>query len=89
MLRLECAFTGAQKVFVTWYKDGKEVNASRYNTNVTNNSCVLESLLGATKETTGKYSCEISNSYGTAICHAQITAELGWFQIYFLVVSEL
>ncbi|XP_062391349.1 titin-like isoform X2 [Sardina pilchardus] len=78
-LRLECTFTGAQKIFVTWYKDGKQVYASyRYNTIVNNNSCVLECLHKSKKETTGKYSCEISNSFGKAVCHAQITAGPGF-----------
>ncbi|XP_076118580.1 neurofascin-like [Alosa pseudoharengus] len=76
MLKLECTFTGAQKVSVSWYKDGKLLCGSDgYNTKVSNNSCILEGLHKPNKETTGKYSCEISNSYGTAICHAQIVAD--------------
>lgn len=77
-LRLECEFKGAPKMFVTWYKDGKQVYASyRYNTKVTKNSCILECLHPCNEETTGIYSCEVSNAYGTDICHAQIVAVTG------------
>ena len=38
-------------MFVTWYKDGKQVYTSyRYSTKVTQNSCVLESLHESTQK---------------------------------------
>lgn len=69
-------------MFVTWYKDGKQVYASyRYNTKVTKNSCILECLHQCNEETTGIYSCEVSNAYGTDICHAQIVAVTGLYPL--------
>lgn len=77
-LHLECTFTGAEKMFVTWYKDGKQLYASyRYNTKLIGNSCIIEALHESNSETTGRYSCEISNSYGSDICHAQINFGTG------------
>lgn len=77
-LRLECTFTGAPKMFLTWYKDGKQLYASyRYNIKVTENSSILECLHECNKETPGKYSCEVSNSYGIDICHANVTTVTG------------
>ncbi|KTF71343.1 hypothetical protein cypCar_00035221, partial [Cyprinus carpio] len=77
-LKLECTFTGAPKIFVTWYKDGKQIYASyRYNTQVVGNTCTLECLHECTKDTPGKYSCEVSNSYGSDICHAEVTTVSG------------
>lgn len=81
-LRLECGFTGAQKLSVTWYKDGKQLTSDKYNMKASTNSCVLECLHRASKETTGLYSCELSNTYGKAICHAQITAESGLLEAH-------
>ena len=77
-LRLECTFTGAPKMFVTWYKDGKQIYASyRYNTKVIGNTCVLECLPGCDKDTAGRYSCEVTNDDGSDICHAQVTVGAG------------
>ena len=77
-LRLECTFTGAPKMFVTWYKDGKQVYGSyRYDTKVAGNTCVLECLHESNKDTTGKYSCEVYNAYGSDVCHAQVKAVTG------------
>ena len=65
-------------MFVTWYKDGKQLYGSyRYNTKVTKNSCILECLHECNKETSGRYSCEVSNSCGKDICHAQVIAVTG------------
>lgn len=81
-LRLQCTFTGAPKMFVTWYKDGKQLYASyRYNTRIIDNTCVLECLHESNNETPGKYSCEVSNSFGTDICHANITTVTGSYAI--------
>ena len=65
-------------MFVTWYKDGKQLYASyRHNTKLIGNSCIVEGLHGSKSETAGRYSCEISNSHGLAICHADITVGTG------------
>ena len=86
-LKLECTFKGAPKMFVTWYKDGKQLYASyRYNTKTTPNSCILECLHECNTETTGRYSCEISNKCGSDICHAQVTVVTGQYQEMFLLV---
>ena len=77
-LRLECTFTGAPKMFVTWYKDGKQLYASyRHNTKIVGNACILEALHACKSETSGIYSCEVSNSYGTDICHAEVNTAPG------------
>lgn len=79
-LVLECTFSGNPKMFVTWFKDGKQVYASyRYNTKVKNNTCILECLHSCNQETTGVYSCEVSNAYGTEICHAHVVAVPGLY----------
>lgn len=71
-------------MFVTWYKDGKQLYASyRYNTTVTDNSCTLESLHECDNTTTGKYSCEVSNAFGREICHATVTAVTGLYTMDF------
>lgn len=83
-LRLECTFNGAQKLFVTWFKDGRQLYASyRFNTKVTDNSCILECLHECDKNTTGKYSCEVSNAFGRDICHANVTAVTGLYTMDF------
>ena len=77
-LRLECTFKEAPKMFVMWYKDGKQVYASyRYNTKVIGNTCVLECLHECNKDTPGKYTCEVTNAYGSDICHAQVATVTG------------
>lgn len=77
-LRLECSFTGMEKLFVTWYKDGKQIYASyRYNTKVIGNTCILESLHKCDVDTAGRYSCEVTNDDGSDICHAQVTLAAG------------
>ena len=79
-LRLECTFKGAPKMFVTWYKNGKQLYASyRYNTKVTGDSCTVECLHECNKDTPGTYACEVSNSYGTEICYANISVITGQF----------
>lgn len=84
-MTLECTFTGAPKIFVTWYKDGKQLYASyRHNTKLIGNSCILECLHGSNAETAGRYSCEISNSYGSDICYADITVGTGLLELDFL-----
>ncbi|KAG9271844.1 titin-like [Astyanax mexicanus] len=50
-------------------------NLSAQTTAITANSCVLEALHESKKETSGKYSCEVSNAYGSDICHCQVTAQ--------------
>lgn len=85
-LRLECRFTGSPKQFVTWYKDGKQLYASyRYNTKVTHNACILEALYECNKDTPGKYSCEVSNAWGTDVCHAKVSVVTGWYNFTLLM----
>uniref|UniRef100_A0A3B4TIS4 Ig-like domain-containing protein n=1 Tax=Seriola dumerili TaxID=41447 RepID=A0A3B4TIS4_SERDU len=75
-LTLECTFTSSQRIYVSWMKDGKPIWASyKYNVKTTNFSTTLEVLNSDSQEATGKYSCKISNSEGTDICHAVITIE--------------
>lgn len=65
-------------MFVTWYKDGKQLYASyRYNTKVTDNSCSVECLHECNKATPGIYACEVSNAYGTEICYANVSVITG------------
>lgn len=79
-LRLECEFKGTPKMFVTWYKDGKQLYGSyRHNTIVTANKCILDCLHDTKLETAGRYSCEVSNAYGTDICHADVAIATGEF----------
>jgi len=77
-LRLECSFTGIEKMFVTWYKDGKQLYASyRCNTKVIGNTCALEYLHECDVNTPGKYSCEVTNEDGSDICHSLVTLATG------------
>lgn len=72
-LRLECCFSGSQRIYVSWRKDGKPIWASyKYNV-LTSDSCsVLEVLNSDSRQAVGKYSCEVSNSEGSDICHALV-----------------
>ncbi|XP_035507142.1 titin-like [Scophthalmus maximus] len=73
---MECTFTGSQRMYVSWMKDGKSIWASyKYNVKTTNFSSTLEVLNSDSREAVGKYLCEISNSEGSAICHALIKIE--------------
>ncbi|XP_078142269.1 titin-like [Centroberyx gerrardi] len=75
-LTLECTFTGSQRIHVSWMKDGKPIWASyKYNVKTANFSSTLEVLNSDRREAVGKYSCEISNSMGTDICHAMVKIE--------------
>lgn len=77
-LHLQCTFKGAPKMFVTWYKDGKQLYASyRYNTKVTGNTCSIDCLYECNKDTPGVYACEVSNAYGTEICYANVSVITG------------
>lgn len=81
-LQLVCTFKGAPKMFVTWYKNGKQLYASyRYNTKVTGNSCIVECLHECDKDTPGTYACEVSNAYGTEICYADVSVITGQYTV--------
>lgn len=72
-LRLECTYTGSQRVYVTWKKDDKPIWASyQYNVKTTDSSCILEVLYSDRAAAAGKYTCEISNAEGTDICHSHV-----------------
>ena len=72
-LSLKCMYTGSQRMNVTWKKDGKLIWASyKYNVKTTNDTCILEVLNSDREEAVGKYTCEISNTSGTDICHANV-----------------
>ena len=61
-------------MFVTWCKDGRPLYASdRYGAKVTKDMCILECVHESNKDTSGKYSCAISNSCGTDVCYAEVT----------------
>lgn len=72
-LRLECTYTGSQRVYVTWTKDDKLIWASyQYNVKTTDSSCVLEILNSDSVAAAGKYTCEISNTEGSEACYAHV-----------------
>lgn len=72
-LSLRVAFTGSQRVSVTWKKDGRLIWASyKYNVKTTDCSCVLDVLNSDREEAKGRYTCEISNSEGSDVCHAYV-----------------
>lgn len=72
-LRLECTYSGSQRVSVTWMKDDKLIWASyQYNVKTTDSSCTLEVLNSNRAESAGKYTCQISNAEGSDSCHAHV-----------------
>lgn len=73
-LKLVCTYTGSQRVYVTWKKDDKLIWASyQYNVKTTDSACILEVLNSDRPEAAGTYTCEISNSIGTDVCHARVS----------------
>ncbi|MEQ2219931.1 hypothetical protein ILYODFUR_000155 [Ilyodon furcidens] len=75
-LMLECTFTGSQRIYVSWMKDGKPIWASyKYNVKTSTSSSTLEVLNSDSREAEGQYSCEISNSEGSDNCHAMVKIE--------------
>lgn len=73
-LDLQVMFTGSKQVHVSWTKDGKPIWASyKYNVKMARGSCVLEVLNYDREEAAGRYSCEISCSGTSAVCHANVT----------------
>lgn len=70
-LKLVCTYTGTQRVYVTWKKDGKLIWASyQYTVRTTDSTCILDVLNSDRPEAAGTYTCEISNGAGTDVCHA-------------------
>lgn len=66
-------FTGRQKISVSWRKDGKLIWASyQYNVQTTDCGCRLDVLNSDREEASGRYTCEISSSEGSDICHANV-----------------
>lgn len=66
-------FTGRQKISVSWRKDGKLIWASyQYNVETSDCSCRLDVLNSDREEASGRYTCEISNSEGSDVCHANV-----------------
>lgn len=73
-LRLQVTFTGGKRVHVSWSKDGKPIWASyKYNVKSTPGSCILEVLNSDREEAAGRYSCQISSTGSSAVCHANVT----------------
>lgn len=72
-LMLECTFAGSQRIRVSWTKDSKPVWASyKYNVKTTDSSSALQVLNSDSGEAVGRYSCEISNSESSAVCHSVV-----------------
>lgn len=72
-LKLECTYSGSQRVSVTWMKDNKFIWASyKYNMKTTDSSCTLEVLNSDRAESAGRYTCQISNAEGSDTCHAHV-----------------
>lgn len=72
-LTLECRFAGSQRIHVSWTKDSKPVWASyKYNVKTTDSSSALQVLNSDSREAVGRYSCEISNSESSAVCHSVV-----------------
>lgn len=72
-LTLECTFAGSQRIHVSWTKDSKPVWASyKYNVKTTDSSSALQVLNSDSREAVGRYSCEISNSESSAVCHSVV-----------------
>lgn len=90
-LKLECTFTGAPDISVTWYKNDRQLHASHsFSTNVVGNTCLLECLQTSSKDTAGTYSCQVSNKYGAEKCQAQVTVVAGVYaSATTLLVSNL
>lgn len=58
---------------MSWRKDGRPIWASyQYNVRMTDCGCVLEVLNSDREEARGRYTCEISNTEGSDICHAYV-----------------
>lgn len=73
LLTLRVAFSGSPRVNVSWRKDGRPIWASyQYNVRTTDCGCVLEVLNSDREEACGRYTCEISNTEGSDICHAYV-----------------
>lgn len=75
-LSLMCSYTGSQQVHVSWMKNGKPIWASyKYNVKKTESSCVLDILNSDKEEAAGLYSCQVSDTEGSAICDAYVIRE--------------
>jgi len=73
-LTLACSYVGTQRIYVTWKKDGKLIWASyQYNVRTTASCSLLDVLTSDRPEAAGTYTCEISNSAGTDVCHARVS----------------
>lgn len=79
---LEFTLSGSPELKVKWFRDGKEVTASRkYKMTFKDNVAILK-ILTTEKGDSCEYTLEVANRVGKDQCTCSVTV-LGWFWISF------
>uniref|UniRef100_A0AAV2JXI0 Ig-like domain-containing protein n=1 Tax=Knipowitschia caucasica TaxID=637954 RepID=A0AAV2JXI0_KNICA len=79
-LTLEVEFSGSQRIYVSWKKDGRPIWASyKYNVKNTARTSALTILNCDSRDACGKYSCEIENKESSATCSCAVRIEPAYF----------